>query len=317
MKLTFGIAVVLLLAPSRVLAWGALGHSTIGFVAMQFISPNTLQNVQGILGSEFGETLGGSAASWADTVRSQAAFTFSAPFHFIDAEDNPPTSCSVDFSRDCGASGCVGAVFIFAADLKHKFTLAKVSAIQNYTTRLLDTKPFSSSVRIIFFSLVFSAEDLSFRLDHFVGDIGQPLHDEALKLGGNDINAVCGGKSTNLHAAWDTGMLTTSANVRFGGSAQTYATFLANEIKTGSFASLAEGWLSCIATSALTGTSCPLTWAQEANTFNCIDVFNFTKGEDLCTGTYFNNAIPVIDEQLAKQGFRLAAWLDAVFDSRA
>lgn len=36
----------------------------------------------------------------------------------------------------------------------------------------------------------------------FVGDIGQPLHDEALELGGNDISAVCLKKSTNLHAAW-------------------------------------------------------------------------------------------------------------------
>ena len=37
------------------------------------------------------------------------------------ATDNPPTSCSVSLSRDCGSSGCV------------------VTAIQNYTQRLLDT----------------------------------------------------------------------------------------------------------------------------------------------------------------------------------
>ena len=64
-------------------------------------------------------------------------------------------------------------------------------------------------------------------------------------------------------------------------------------------------------------------------------MFNFTTGEDLCSGTYFNNAIPVvrlansflnlfmylltgrraqIDLQLAKQGFRLAAWLNVLFD---
>ena len=64
-------------------------------------------------------------------------------------------------------------------------------------------------------------------------------------------------------------------------------------------------------------------------------VFNFTTGQDLCSGTYFDNAIPVvrltcapslapadrtanggaqIDLQLAKQGFRLAAWLNVLFD---
>ena len=36
---------------------------------------------------------------------------FSAPYHFIDANDNPPSSCGVDYERDCGASGCVvGAI---------------------------------------------------------------------------------------------------------------------------------------------------------------------------------------------------------------
>ncbi len=34
----------------------------------------------------------------------------------------------------------------------------------------------------------------------FLGDIGQPLHVEAFEVGGNDINAICNGKSTNLHA---------------------------------------------------------------------------------------------------------------------
>lgn len=61
-------------------------------------------------------------------------------------------------------------------------------------------------------------------------------------------------------------------------------------------------------------------------------VFDFTTGQDLCTGTYFNNAVPVvstasrtkasstdsgllqIDLQIAKQGFRLAAWLNVLFD---
>jgi hypothetical protein len=37
-------------------------------------------------------------------------------------------------------------------------------------------------------------------LDHFLGDIGQPLHVEAYEVGGNDIDVTCGGQSTNLHA---------------------------------------------------------------------------------------------------------------------
>ena len=86
----------------------------------------------------------------------------------------------------------------------------------------------------------------------FIGDIGQPLHDENYEVGGNDISAICNGKTTNLHAAWgqfsspplsaldkktsrtDTGMLTTSADDRFDGDAETYATYLAGEINVSS-----------------------------------------------------------------------------------
>lgn len=54
--------------------------------------------------------------SQADTYRSTKAGTFSAPFHYIDALDNPPHSCGVDYARDCGVGGCV------------------VSAISNYVS---------------------------------------------------------------------------------------------------------------------------------------------------------------------------------------
>ncbi|OCB90402.1 nuclease Le1 [Sanghuangporus baumii] len=60
--------------------------------------------------------------------------------------------------------------------------------------------------------------------------------------------------------------------------------------------------------------ACPLGWAQQANAFDCTDVFDFGTGQDLCTGTYFENAIPIINLQIAKQGFHLAAWLNVIFD---
>lgn len=34
----------------------------------------------------------------------------------------------------------------------------------------------------------------------FIGDIHQPLHDENLDVGGNDIDVTFDGASTNLHA---------------------------------------------------------------------------------------------------------------------
>ncbi len=61
----------------------------------------------------------------------------------MDTNDAPPRRCAVNVETDCG-DGCI------------------VSAIQNYTLRLLNTDSFK-------------AESLKF-LVHFIGDIHQPLH---------------------------------------------------------------------------------------------------------------------------------------------
>lgn len=92
---------------------------------------------------------------------------------FIDAEDTPPTSCSVDFNRDCTTKGC------------------SISAIQNYTSRVQDST----------LSAADQTDALKF-LIHFLGDITQPLHDEAEKVGGNGIKVTWNGKATNLHHTW-------------------------------------------------------------------------------------------------------------------
>jgi len=87
-------------------AWGTLGHETVAFIAQDRMAAHTVSWAQGVLGNTSTSYLAGIAA-WADTYRYTAAGAFSAPFHFIDAEDSPPNSCSVDYDRDCGAKGCV------------------------------------------------------------------------------------------------------------------------------------------------------------------------------------------------------------------
>ncbi|KAI9442647.1 nuclease Le1, partial [Lactarius indigo] len=262
-------------APHGVAAWGSLGHQTTGLLAMEFLTPNTLSTVQSILGSTFSFSLG-PASTWADTVRSQTAFKFSAPFHFIDAEGGSPSS-------------------------------GLFSAIQNYTNRVqTQTDPTQVQQALLF-------------ITHFLGDIGQPAArrgapdrtyrgPQALALGGNDISAICSGSSTNLHAAWDTGILTKNVNALYGGSAQTWADNLAARITVMMATSFSFGCSDCMLNRAV-----PLGWSQEANAFDCSVVFNFVTGQDLCTGTYFNNAIPVIDLQIAKQGYRMATWLNTIF----
>jgi hypothetical protein len=128
----------------------------------------------------------------------------------------------------------------------------------------------------------------------FLGDIGQPLHVEAYEVGGNDIRTKCDGKSTNLHATWDTGMIVKMVNSTYGGDTQGWASALVKEIKTGSYKSRAAGWISCSSIteplsrrrtieedvkevlnarqspSQVTPLACPMVWAKESNAYDCV-----------------------------------------------
>jgi hypothetical protein len=98
------------------LAWGTLGHETVALIAQKYLTSSTESWAQGLL-SDTSSTYLANVATWADTYRYTSPGSFSAPFHFLDAEDSPPSSCNVNYNRDCGAGGCV------------------VSAINNYVCR--------------------------------------------------------------------------------------------------------------------------------------------------------------------------------------
>jgi hypothetical protein len=86
-------------------AWGDLGHQTIGYIAENFVNSTTESYCKGILGISNSSYLA-SVATWADTWKYTSAGEFSKPFHYIDAQDSPPKSCGVEYSRDCGNEGC-------------------------------------------------------------------------------------------------------------------------------------------------------------------------------------------------------------------
>lgn len=71
-------------------AWGVLGHATVGQIASKYLTAQGKTYVAGLLGP--GVTMP-SIASYADDYRYTTAGRFSAPYHFIDAEDNPPSTC--------------------------------------------------------------------------------------------------------------------------------------------------------------------------------------------------------------------------------
>ncbi|GAB7347874.1 hypothetical protein MBLNU459_g5401t1 [Dothideomycetes sp. NU459] len=265
-------------------AWGTLGHETVAYIAQNFVTSATKSWAQGILDDTTTSYLA-NVATWADTYRYTSAGSWSAPFHFIDAEDSPPTSCSVDYSRDCGSTGCV------------------VSALANYTKRVTSTSLSDSEVETA----------LKF-ITHFVGDIHQPLHDEALEIGGNDVDVTFDGASTNLHHIWDTNMPETLRGGYTLADAKAWATNLTTEIKSGTYKSEAASWISDIDVSDVVTTT--MTWATQANSYVCTVVmpngYKVLESGDL-DGDYYASAIPTIELQIARAGYRLAAFLDAIY----
>lgn len=193
----------------------------------------------------------------------------------------------MDYNRDCGASGC------------------SISAIANYTQRVADGR----------LSKANTAEALKF-LVHFLGDITQPLHDEAYEVGGNDIEVTFQGYSDNLHADWDTYIPQARAGSSSLAHAQAWANNLTSRIDSGDYKSQAASWIAGDSVSDVVGTA--TRWASDANAFVCSVVMP-NGASALQTGdlypAYYESVIPTVEMQIAKGGYRLANWLDMVYTS--
>lgn len=96
-------------------------------------------------------------------------------------------------------------------------------------------------------------------------------------------------------------------------NASKWADTLTTEIKSGDYSSDAASWIDGISLDDVEGTA--MSWATDGNSYVCSYVLN--KGESYVEdndlgGTYYQNAIPIFSEQIAKGGYRLAAWLNLI-----
>lgn len=210
------------------------------YIASDFVSPDTASFFQTLLRNTSSDYLAG-VATWADSIRYTKWGHFTGPFHFIDAKDSPPHNCSVDFERDCKEEGCV------------------ITAIANYTTRLLDPKlPAWERAQAAKFVI------------HFVGDIHQPLHTEDVAKGGNGIHVLFNGVELNLHHVWDSSIpekIVGGVRKQPYPEARRWASKLSKDIQTGNFKAQRQKWLAGVDLQDPKETS--MGWAREANTLVC------------------------------------------------
>ncbi|KXG50256.1 S1/P1 nuclease [Penicillium griseofulvum] len=268
-------------------AWGELGHAAVAYVAQHYMSPGAAKWTQTVL-NDTSDSYLANIASWADSYRRTDEGEWSAPLHYIDAMDDPPKSCNLDYERDCPAEGC------------------SVSAIANYTQRAGNPKLNNAE----------TAEALRF-LVHIIGDIAQPLHDENYEVGGNGIEVVFDGHTDNLHADWDTyipGKLVGGSSLA---DAKGWADSLVDEIKSGAYKKQAKKWTKGddIGNAIKTATR----WAADANAYICTVVMP-DGAAALQTGDlypeYYNSVTGTIEIQVAKAGYRLANWLNTIYKKK-
>lgn len=216
------------------------GHVTIAYIASDFVSNQTAAFLQKLLYDQTPDYLA-SVATWADSVRYTKWGHFTGAFHYIDAKDDPPHSCSIDLKRDCKPEGCV------------------VTALANYTTQLMDQE----------LNWFLRRQAAKFVI-HFVSDLHQPLHDEDVSRGGNGIHVLFDGVELNLHHVWDSSI----PEKMVGGkprkpydAARLWAKELTREITDGKFKSVRDGWLADIDLEHTEDMA--LTWAREGNAYVC------------------------------------------------
>jgi len=300
-----------------ILAWGAIGHQLTGAIAMQLASQSSLDTISKLIPDMQGDLK--TASTWADSVKYTKQYAYTRNYHFLDAKDNPPTECSVDQERDCPGGKCL------------------TGALANYTTQLSCGK--SQAVR---------SDALKFVM-HFLGDLTQPLHNCARQVGGNSAKAVFSQaskahkkkgsgpsaapaqptltrraftddrdhmhddkSSLNLHAVWDTTMIEYHMKQNDNNDFDTLLQELMQAVQAAQQSGQAADWTACVdgQTSAL---DCAVTWSKDSDGLNCGMVwsaYDSDPSQDL-SGSYYEQAWPIVVQQIAKAGIRAAAWFDA------
>lgn len=94
-------------------------------------------------------------------------------------------------------------------------------------------------------------------------------------------------------------------------NAKAWAATLTTAINSGQYSSQKAGWISSV--NIKDPITSATTWASEANAYVCSVVIpggvSSVQNKDL-SGSYYQGALPTIQLQFARAGYRLAAWLD-------
>lgn len=265
------------LSSTPALAWGAMGHRTVGAIAWKNVKPATRAAMARLLAHQ-GEmdtprcsmkTLE-DAAVWPDCIKGERwRFAYASSWHY----QNIPICEPFDFKAACRDGNCVTA------------QIARQE-------KLLANRKLAPVLRL---------EALAF-LVHFVGDVHQPLHvGENHDLGGNRVKADYGiAPGRNLHSIWDGVLAERAITSARPPLVRTYSAREKAELATGK----TEDW----ARESYEVSRDFLYPAAFGGTLPCE-----TKeaGKVVWDNAAIEKAIPIVDRRIEQAGLRLAKMLDA------
>jgi hypothetical protein len=268
-------------------AWGNLAHRTIALIAeRQILDLPAHHYIQTLLGN----TSISNAAIWPDTYKLLPEGRYTSSWHFLNVDDDPPTSCYVPYPYDASRP-CI------------------IDAIRNMTRRVNDL------------SLVHDERKMALMfLIHLIGDLHCPLHIEGLLRGGNDLPVLWNGKETSLHFVWDVYIPQKVTNSTDENEEAAAVAWMNNLSKNKDDDNLLEKHEPVLYRSemwaSLKGEEVwALTWARESNTLVCEvvlkDGIDNVKGVELAHD-YYKRSIPVVEHLVKVAGLRLAAVISSL-----
>jgi len=171
-KLLIGAA--LLYVPVQSMAWGTNGHRICGQIAESYLNPKARAAVKAILGHETVAM----ASTWADFIKSDPAYSYMSPWHYV----------------DLNKAYTYPELVVF---LKQDTSVDAYTKI-NYLIGQLKSKNLPKKDKVL---------DLRM-LIHIVEDVHQPMHvAHADDKGGNDFKVTWFNNPTNLHSVWDSQLI--------------------------------------------------------------------------------------------------------------
>lgn len=275
-KIVLFLAIVASLLSGPAMAWGYLGHATIGKIALANVKPSTRAEIRRLMTyqaqldtPECAMTSIDKVATWPDCIKGERErWAYQNSWHYHDQ----PICGTFDLKLNCRDGMCATAQIL-------------------RDEKLLANRKLAPVLRL---------EALAF-LVHFVGDIHQPLHvGENEDQGGNKVKADYGdAPGRNLHSVWDTTLAERAITSARPPLVRVYSPAEKAQLATGTL----EDWTREsyeISRDVLY----PLAFG---GTLPC-DVKEPHKV--VWTNAAIEQAIPIVDERIERAGLRLAKMLD-------